>query len=135
MSLSPTHARPQRRRHLTLYLGESDCDNTTQLHLYAHDVATIRWLHHHGKELSKGFKETHGERHRASFPPHGLGVVLFPMTTEATFDPSRQDEEPVYVAVSCHDDQGHVEPTREDLRRAFEQLGMSLSVFTGSLRP
>lgn len=94
-----------------------------------------RWLREHGQELSHAFREIHGAKNEGvPNHPHGLAVLVPPVTTESTFDPSKSGDDPVFVHVSAHEDIGHLEGTWQDTQSALAVLNYPSSQFTLELR-
>lgn len=100
------------------------------LYGYPHSKAAIQWLEEHAKDLSAAFKEIHSQSHRdAAEPPHGLSVLVPPMTSEGFFK-TPPEVDYVYARISTHGGEAHMRKTMQDFEAALATLGGDKSSFT-----
>ncbi|MGQ0797461.1 MAG: hypothetical protein ACT4OI_06340 [Methanobacteriota archaeon] len=102
---------------------------TSDIFVYPKTTGAVHWLHVHTDELRTAFRSAHGGSQKLEGGhPHGLQVLLPPITTESSFDPSKEPEA-LYAYISTHGDKSHVRRTLKDLKRVLADLGANLAEF------
>lgn len=87
----------------------------------------VAWLNAHRRELSEAFKRVH--RGPKSNHPHGASVLLLPVTAEDFFEPGKGPSY-LYLFVSAHGDDEHLDTTMEDVKTVLKGLGADDTQFS-----
>jgi len=102
---------------------------TGDVFAYPKTAGAVHWLHVHADEMRSTFRSVHtGGSGLTHEHPHGLQVLLPPMTTESSLVPGMEPEA-LYVYISGHGDKSHLKRTIDDLRRLLIDLGASVADF------
>ncbi len=102
---------------------------TGDVFAYPRTAGAVHWLYVHAEEMRSRFRSLHkGGKGLEPVHPHGLQVLLPPMTTESSFVPGKEPEA-LYVYIPAHGDKTHLRRTVEDFKRLLSELHATVADF------